>query len=98
MTDFADRLLARVRVLLKRHPAFAGMTRDALDLYLADLERDIRRDLGDWNDQIERAYEQGRADAETDREYEAEMEKAAKKAKCTESQRTQNQEEHHADR
>ena len=100
MTDFADHLLAHVRTLLKRHPAFTGVTRDEFDNnVLADLERTLRENIEDWDDQIERAYEQGRADAEADREYEAEMEKrAAKKAKRVKSQRTQNQEEHHADR
>jgi hypothetical protein len=89
MTDFADCLLARVRVLLKRHPAFAGMTRDALDLYLADLERDIRRDLGDWVAATE--YEI-RSEIRADLEFEAEMkEAAAKKARRAKSQNAQKQ-------
>jgi hypothetical protein len=91
VADFADYVLSLVRAQLKRHPAFAHVTRGNLDIYLGDLERDIRCDLERWADAIERmAYEDARADLE----LEAEMEAAAKRAK---PRRTQKQEKHHAD-
>jgi hypothetical protein len=79
MSDFADRLLARVRALLKRHPAFAGMKRDDLDLYLADLEADLHRDLEDLiAEEVAGALREAEAEAEADREYEVWAEEQAK--------------------
>jgi hypothetical protein len=47
---FVHRVLTRVRDLLKREPRFTTMTRDDLDIFLGDFERDLRRDLGDLID------------------------------------------------
>ena len=87
--DFADYVIDLVRDLLQRHPAFAGVTRDEFDNnILADLECTIRENIEDWDDEIERAYEEGRADAE----YEAELStQAAKKVKRAKSQSAQKQ-------
>jgi hypothetical protein len=93
MSDLADYVLALVRAQLKQHPAFAGVRRDDLDVYLGDLERDIRCELEGWAGGIQRvAYEDGRADAE---ELEAERRIEAKKAKRAKSRGAQKQEERH---
>jgi hypothetical protein len=90
MSDFADYVLALVRAQLKQHPAFANVRRSDLDIYLGDLERDIRHELERWADGIERvAYEDGRFDAE---ELETERRAEAKKAKRAKPQNTQKQE------
>jgi hypothetical protein len=77
-----------VRRLLRQHEPFAGMSRDDIDNnILADLERELRRELEGWiaateyeiRDEIE-------ADLKYEAEYEAEMKAAAKKAKRTKSQ------------
>jgi hypothetical protein len=71
MSDFADHLLGHVRALLKRHPPFAGMTRDDLDnAVLADLENNIRHDLESW---IVETTAEIQSEVEMDLEYEAEM-------------------------
>jgi hypothetical protein len=87
MSDFAGYLIDHVRVLLRKYPPFCGMSRDDIDnVVLADLESKIRRDLADWIAETECEV---RTEIEADREYEAMMAMAAKKAK-----RPQKQEEH----
>jgi hypothetical protein len=82
MSDFADYLTGLVRKHLRQHPAFADVSRDAFDLYLADLESDFRDELErDTRAERHDAYNEGYADAEYDaaRAAEAEMRKAEAK-------------------
>jgi len=76
MSDFASHVTDLVRDLLKAHPAFAAMKRGDYDLYLADLENNVREDFESWADGIASvAYEDGRADAEFEAELKAEATK-----------------------
>jgi hypothetical protein len=81
MSDLTECLLDHVRTLLRAHPAFTGVRRDDLDVYLGDLERDIRFELEDWAAGVERgAYVAAREDLDCEAEERAAAEKA-KRAK-----------------
>jgi hypothetical protein len=69
-TAIVNNVLARVRELLRQHDA--SYTRHALDLLLADLERDLHRDL---EEQIIREIRWARQDWEWDQEREAKLKK-----------------------
>jgi hypothetical protein len=76
-----DHLVNLVRVLLRRYPPFAGMTRDDIDNnVLGDLARTIERDLEDWITATEyEIRDEIETDLKYEAEYEAEMKAAAKK-------------------
>jgi hypothetical protein len=63
MSDFADYLTGLVRKHLRQHPAFADVSRDDFDLFLADLENDFRDELEqETQAEYRAAYDEGRAD------------------------------------
>jgi hypothetical protein len=60
-----DNVMANVRAILRQVPPFADMPRYQLDLHLADLERDLRRDLECAIDfEVEGAIQEARVDWE----------------------------------
>ena len=53
-----DQVLAHVRMLLRRHAPFNTMTRDDLDLMLADLEADLRHELGEDDEGFDEGFDE----------------------------------------
>jgi hypothetical protein len=83
--DLTDRLLTRMRELLRREPRFATMSRGDLDVYLGDLERDIRREV---DDVISAEVTAALTEAEADREFEEMMAKPKRGRKIVKQQET----------